>query len=74
MALNRDAFDRFTSKTPAWYYEVIAPGRSNTNMTDIASAMGATGNRPNSRVSSRGGGFSPLGITNGSPACPDAAG
>lgn len=37
--MNRDAFDRFTSKTPAWYYEVVAPGFK-YNMTDIASAMG----------------------------------
>ena len=37
--MSRDAFDRFTSKTPAWYYEVIAPGFK-YNLTDIASAMG----------------------------------
>ena len=37
--MNRDAFDRFTSKTPAWYYEVIAPGFK-YNLTDIASALG----------------------------------
>jgi dTDP-4-amino-4,6-dideoxygalactose transaminase len=37
--MNRDAFDRFTSKTPAWYYEVIAPGFK-YNLTDIASAIG----------------------------------
>jgi dTDP-4-amino-4,6-dideoxygalactose transaminase len=37
--MNRDAFDRFTSKTPAWYYEVVAPGYK-YNLTDIASAMG----------------------------------
>jgi dTDP-4-amino-4,6-dideoxygalactose transaminase len=37
--INRDAFDRFTSKTPAWYYEVVAPGFK-YNLTDIASAMG----------------------------------
>ncbi|GDY35258.1 DegT/DnrJ/EryC1/StrS aminotransferase family protein [Acidovorax sp. NB1] len=37
--MNRDAFDRFTSKTPAWYYEVVAPGFK-YNMTDIAAAMG----------------------------------
>lgn len=37
--MNRDAFDRFTSKTPAWYYEVVAPGFK-YNLTDIASAMG----------------------------------
>jgi dTDP-4-amino-4,6-dideoxygalactose transaminase len=37
--MNRDAFDRFSSKTPAWYYEVIAPGFK-YNMTDVAAAMG----------------------------------
>ncbi|KQB57654.1 MULTISPECIES: DegT/DnrJ/EryC1/StrS aminotransferase family protein [Acidovorax] len=37
--MSRDAFDRFTSKTPAWYYEVIAPGFK-YNMTDVAAAMG----------------------------------
>ena len=37
--MNRDAFDRFTSKTPAWYYEVVAPGFK-YNMTDMAAAMG----------------------------------
>jgi dTDP-4-amino-4,6-dideoxygalactose transaminase len=37
--INKDAFDRFQSKIPAWYYEVIAPGFK-YNLTDIASAMG----------------------------------
>jgi dTDP-4-amino-4,6-dideoxygalactose transaminase len=37
--MNRDAFDRFTSKTPAWYYEIVAPGFK-YNLTDIASALG----------------------------------
>ena len=37
--MSRDAFDRFTSKTPAWYYEVVAPGFK-YNMTDVAAAMG----------------------------------
>ena len=37
--MNRDAFDRFTSKTPTWYYEVVAPGFK-YNMTDVAAAMG----------------------------------
>ncbi|MDM0039470.1 DegT/DnrJ/EryC1/StrS family aminotransferase [Variovorax sp. J22G21] len=37
--INRDAFDRFQSKTPAWYYEVVAPGFK-YNLTDIAAAMG----------------------------------
>jgi dTDP-4-amino-4,6-dideoxygalactose transaminase len=37
--INRDVFDRFTSKTPAWYYQVVAPGFK-YNLTDIASAIG----------------------------------
>jgi dTDP-4-amino-4,6-dideoxygalactose transaminase len=37
--ISRDAFDRFQSKTPAWYYEVVAPGFK-YNLTDIAAAMG----------------------------------
>ena len=37
--ISRDAFDRFQSKTPAWYYEVVAPGFK-YNMTDVAAAMG----------------------------------
>ena len=37
--MNRDAFDRFVSKTPAWYYEIVAPGYK-YNLTDIAAALG----------------------------------
>jgi len=37
--IDRDAFDRFQSKKPAWYYEVVAPGFK-YNMTDIAAAIG----------------------------------
>lgn len=37
--ISRDAFDRYVSKTPAWYYEVIAPGFK-YNLTDIASSLG----------------------------------
>jgi dTDP-4-amino-4,6-dideoxygalactose transaminase len=37
--MDRDAFDRFLSSTPAWYYEVVAPGFK-YNLTDIASALG----------------------------------
>ncbi|HJV05906.1 MAG TPA: DegT/DnrJ/EryC1/StrS family aminotransferase [Chromobacteriaceae bacterium] len=37
--ISRDAFDRYVSKTPAWYYEVIAPGFK-YNMPDIAAAIG----------------------------------
>lgn len=37
--IDRDAFDRYTSTRPAWYYEVIAPGFK-YNMTDVAAALG----------------------------------
>jgi len=37
--INRDAFDRYTSDKPSWYYEVIAPGFK-YNMTDVASSLG----------------------------------
>jgi dTDP-4-amino-4,6-dideoxygalactose transaminase len=37
--IDRDAFDRFRSEKPSWYYEVIAPGFK-YNLTDIAAAMG----------------------------------
>lgn len=37
--INRDAFDRYTSKEPAWYYEVVAPGFK-YNLTDVASSIG----------------------------------
>ena len=37
--IDRDAFERFQSKKPSWYYEVVAPGFK-YNMTDISAAMG----------------------------------
>lgn len=37
--IDRDAFDRYTSTKPAWYYRVIAPGFK-YNMTDVAAAIG----------------------------------
>jgi len=37
--ISRDAFDRYTSTKPSWYYEVIAPG-CKYNMTDIAASIG----------------------------------
>lgn len=37
--INRDAFDRFVSKTPGWFYEVVAPGFK-YNLTDIAASLG----------------------------------
>ena len=37
--IDRDAFDRYVSTKPSWYYEVIAPGFK-YNMTDIAASLG----------------------------------
>lgn len=37
--ISRDAFDRYTSRKPSWYYEVIAPGFK-YNLTDIAASIG----------------------------------
>ncbi|MDM8558536.1 DegT/DnrJ/EryC1/StrS aminotransferase family protein [Candidatus Parabeggiatoa sp. HSG14] len=37
--INRDVFDRASSKQPGWYYEVVAPGFK-YNMTDISAALG----------------------------------
>ncbi len=37
--INRDAFDRYVSVKPSWYYEVVAPGFK-YNLTDIASSIG----------------------------------
>ncbi len=37
--ISRDAFDRYQSKTPAWFYEVIEPGFK-YNLPDICSAIG----------------------------------
>jgi len=37
--ISRDAFDRYVSRTPSWYYEVIAAGFK-YNLTDVASAIG----------------------------------
>jgi dTDP-4-amino-4,6-dideoxygalactose transaminase len=37
--ISRDVFDRFVSRTPSWFYEVVAPGYK-YNLTDIAAAMG----------------------------------
>ncbi|MDB4916843.1 MAG: UDP-4-amino-4,6-dideoxy-N-acetyl-beta-L-altrosamine transaminase [Gemmatimonadetes bacterium] len=38
--ISRDAFARYTSSSPAWHYEVVAPGFK-YNLTDIASALGS---------------------------------
>lgn len=37
--IDRDAFNRFSSKAPAWFYEVVAPGFK-YNLPDIAAALG----------------------------------
>jgi dTDP-4-amino-4,6-dideoxygalactose transaminase len=37
--IDRDAFDRYTSTRPAWYYEVVAPGFK-YNLSDIAASIG----------------------------------
>ena len=37
--INRDAFDRFVTKVPGWYYEIVAPGYK-YNLTDIAASLG----------------------------------
>lgn len=37
--IDRDAFDRYTSNKPSWYYEIVAPGFK-YNLTDIASSIG----------------------------------
>jgi len=37
--IDRDAFDRYTSTKPSWYYQVIAPGFK-YNMTDLAASLG----------------------------------
>jgi dTDP-4-amino-4,6-dideoxygalactose transaminase len=37
--IDRDAFDRYTSPRPAWFYEVVAPGYK-YNLTDLAAAIG----------------------------------
>lgn len=37
--IDRDAFDRYTSRKPNWCYSVVAPGFK-YNMTDLAAAIG----------------------------------
>jgi dTDP-4-amino-4,6-dideoxygalactose transaminase len=37
--ISRDAFDRYRSAEPAWYYEVVAPGFK-YNLGDMAAALG----------------------------------
>ena len=37
--INQDAFDRYISTKPSWYYEIIAPGFK-YNMTDVTASLG----------------------------------
>lgn len=37
--INSDAFNRYSSQRPAWYYEVVAPGYK-YNLPDLAAAIG----------------------------------
>lgn len=37
--ISRDAFDRYTSNKPSWFYEIVAPGFK-YNMPDVAAAIG----------------------------------
>lgn len=37
--ISKDVFNRYTSKSPSWFYEVVAPGFK-YNMTDIAASIG----------------------------------
>jgi dTDP-4-amino-4,6-dideoxygalactose transaminase len=37
--IDRDAFDRYTSRRASWYYDVVAPGFK-YNMSDLAAALG----------------------------------
>lgn len=37
--IDRDAFDRFRSERPSWYYEIVAPGFK-YNLPDLAAAVG----------------------------------
>ncbi|MFQ3549188.1 MAG: DegT/DnrJ/EryC1/StrS family aminotransferase [Armatimonadota bacterium] len=37
--IDRDAFDRYSTDKPSWYYEIIAPGFK-YNMTDIVASLG----------------------------------
>lgn len=37
--ISRDVFDRYSTRVPSWYYEVVAPGFK-YNLPDIAAALG----------------------------------
>jgi dTDP-4-amino-4,6-dideoxygalactose transaminase len=50
--IKQDAFARYTSTTPAWFYEVVAAGFK-YNLTDIAAAIGVQQLRKIDRFLSR---------------------
>lgn len=50
--ISQDAFNRYVSRTPAWFYEVVAAGFK-YNLTDIASAIGIQQLRKIDRFASR---------------------
>jgi dTDP-4-amino-4,6-dideoxygalactose transaminase len=50
--INRDVFDRYVSKKPSWFYEVVAPGFK-YNLTDTAAALGIEQLRKIDRFSAR---------------------
>lgn len=50
--ISHDAFDRYLSHKPAWYYEVVAAGFK-YNLTDIAAAIGIEQLRKIDRFASR---------------------
>jgi dTDP-4-amino-4,6-dideoxygalactose transaminase len=52
--ISQDAFDRYVSQKPAWYYEVVAAGFK-YNLTDIASAIGIQQLRKIDRFAARRG-------------------
>ena len=37
--IDRDAFNRYSSTAPAWFYQVVAPGYK-YNLTDVAASIG----------------------------------
>jgi dTDP-4-amino-4,6-dideoxygalactose transaminase len=50
--ISRDAFDRYVSRTPSWYYEVVAAGFK-YNLTDIAASIGIAQLRKIDRFAAR---------------------
>lgn len=50
--ISRDVFDRYTSKTPSWQYEIVAPGFK-YNLTDVAAAIGRVQLRKSDEMADR---------------------